>query len=325
MRILLNASLLLGLVSLFPLRDCCSFAATTCGKSTLESRGCFETIIVPGNAIGIDYDGGPCSYAPVTFPWDKGHGNQPTKGSNQCTTEGQQLGCSEGVPLDNLCNATRDPVCSDSHNTSGSHWIDGAVVTEGDLPKSGCVTDHYIDPKTGQKIAVKEATAKDSLGQKIGACVQQSEAGACGGVDCPCPGLFISETAFHHRLKGGELNPYNKLAAGTVPYISIPKGCAIKLGSFAIASKVASPGEDPGDWVGVVVGDSGGGGKPFHEVSSGLVKAAGGKHDIVFRFFPDVDLSKKWQWGTPQSVAANLKLLEDTKKEVLSRHCDSRK
>jgi hypothetical protein len=291
-------------------------ASLTCGASVLAVKDDFDTVTIPFSALRQDLDGGPCSYgSPATFPWNKGH--PPTSGTQLCDSVGQAMGCTKGVPLDHICNATTKPTCTNGLKTATSHWIGGAVVTERDDP--GCVTDSYRDRATGQHILVHKTTAIDADGDQVAACIQQSEAGACGGIDCPCPGLYISGTAWSDASAGGALNPLRSVPP-SIPFLVRPGDCGFKLGTFALVSKVAAPGEDPNDWIGAVIADTGPKSTDLGEMSSGLLQAIGAKHDITIRVFPAISLATKWQWGTAQGNSANVQLLEQTKRESLKPH-----
>jgi hypothetical protein len=96
-------------------------------------------------------------------------------------------------------------------------------------------------------------------------CVQQSDPGACGGVDCPCPGLYISATAYNDHAIASPLNPNKYVNAMTIPYISLGSGFLhaykIGYGTFVLASATYdeqnNPTENPADWVAGIVAETG--------------------------------------------------------------------
>src|SRR6266853_5328718 len=120
----------------------------------------------------------------------------------------------------------------------------------------------------------------------------------------------MSRTAWTNPATGVSMNPLDSVPP-IIPFLALPsryiyRPCSVAYGTFVMASKVASPTEDPKDWVGAVVADAAPPNATLGEISSGLVQALGGTHDTVFRVYPDINLFPKWQWGTAQGIQANL-------------------
>ncbi len=269
-------------------------------------------------AIEVDYDGSPCNYGP--FPT---HSNRPPPVGGQqqspfCSTPDANLyGCGTvaqglgGIPIENLCDATNIgsvvsgvlATCNATQNPIGTARYT-SLVTNCELPT--CVTDHYNDPITGARIPVP---------QRMGAggclpCIQQSEPGACSGVDCICPGLAVGQTAQTGPGQGTHpLDHTRYLNALAIPYISVMKDwknqCDLPKGAFVLASLVydeqANPTHDPKDWVAGVLADVGG--KKPGEISYAMRVALGSPPlgtKVTFRVFPDIDVG----WPvTPQRLA----------------------
>jgi len=239
-----------------------------------------------------------------------------------------------GIPLEHICNATNNDNCSYG---SISPACFTSVVTNCDI---SCITDHYVDP-TGDKITVpiksdgnnscvdrgnNKKTCKcteklcknDSDCPACTPCIQQSDPGACGGINCPCPGLYISQTGFRSpNWSAHPMNPDNYLNALLIPFASVPKSIAkkyhLKMGMFVVASAVYdknNPTEDPKDWVAGVLADVGG--KKLGEISYAMNYALGfPKGKVTFRIYPQATVS----WPVTMNQ------LDDLKTKVLGVCC----
>jgi hypothetical protein len=270
------------------------------------------------STIETDRDGSPCTYGPYpcgsSFP-----PNPPGKQfeSSFCPgVDADNFGCGtlayqftnvtacphqaslKGVPLENICNATNNVDCSYSDVSSAKFT---SVVTNCEYPNTAanpkrCIIDSYIDPQTGDKIMVPVKTDIDGCSP----CIQQSGPLACDGIDCPCPGLYISQTGYRSPGYGSaQMNPNNYVNGLLIPYISVPKGvynaCGLKTGMLALASVVmdasGNPTENPNDWVAGVLAEDGG--PRLGEVSYAMWDALGAPSDSVkvnFRIYPQVNV-----------------------------------
>jgi hypothetical protein len=275
--------------------------------------------------LSIDRDGTPCTYGP--FPCASGSPPNPpgkTYESPFCPgADADNYGCgalanefanvascpghpnAKGVPLELLCNATDNNGCT---YASISPALFKSVVTNEIIPN--CVIDSYKDPVTGDLIQVPIKT--DAAGYTP--CVQQSAPGACGGIDCPCPGLYISQTSMRApNWASAPMNPNNYLNALLIPYVSVSlpayKNCKVAPGMFVVASvkfdAQTNPTEDPADWVGGVLADVGT--LNLGEVSYAMWDALGispsDNPSVTFRIYPQVQLS----WPVDRPTLDSLK------------------
>jgi len=276
-----------------------------------------------------DRDGSPCTYGP--YPCGSNSPSNHPGASSFCSgSNAANYGCSasqvsgaadcpsssSGVPLELLCNATNlnppQVTCSYGSSTAGHSPLIGSahytsVVTNCDVP--GCITDSYKDVATGQTIYVPIKTDANGCSP----CVQQSQAGSCGGVDCPCPGLYISQSALRApNWAAAPMNPDNYLNPLTIPYISVTKAalknCNLTPGMLVVASTVfdeqTNPTESPADWVAGVLADAGG--TSLGEMSYAMRLALGTPADgtkVSFRIYPQVVVN----WPVAQATLDALK------------------
>lgn len=273
--------------------------------------------------VKTDRDGAPCTYGP--YPCGSGIPPNPPGRSFEtpfCPDPiADQYGCGalanqvanvtdcprqpgrKGVPLEHICNATNNVNCS-YPDVSKARFT--SVVTNCSYPNTKCITDSYRDPGTGDTIHVPVKTDVDGCSP----CIQQSEPGACGGVDCPCPGLYISTSALSSPAAGAApMNPDNYLNALFVPFISVPKAvrvsCGLEKGMFVVASASydaqSNPSEDPSDWVAGILGDVGG--HELGEVSYAMRDRLGVSENsnvkVTFRIYPQVKVT-----GWPITIGA---------------------
>jgi hypothetical protein len=284
---------------------------TSCSQAGLEQYPCYYTYQA---TLETDRDGAPCTYGP--YPCGSGiPPNPPGKAFESPFCPGanaDNYGCGalantvlnvtdcpkqpnkKGVPLEHICNATDNVNCSYADLSQATFK---SVVTNcnyGHLPKqpNPCIIDSYRDPVTGDLIRVPVKT--DSQG--CSPCIQQSDPGACGGIDCPCPGLYISQSAYRSPTwNTAAMNPNNYLNALFIPFISITKGvfksCALQTGMFVVASTTydvqSNPTENPQDWVAGILADTGG--RQLGEVSYAMRHRLG-KYtgNVTFRIYPQV-------------------------------------
>jgi hypothetical protein len=294
----------------------------------LEWRSCYYTYKA---TPATDRDGAPCTYG----PYPCGSGIPPNPPGKTFETpfcpgaDADNYGCGElanqvlnvtacprpkdstqpprkGVPLEHICNATDNFNCTYadvSPATFKSVVTDCSYRNAADQP-SRCITDSYKDPQTGDVIQVPVKT--DAHG--CSPCIQQSDPGACGGIDCPCPGLYIAQSAFRSPNSGSALmNPDNYLNGVLIPYISVTgtvfKTCGLSTGMFVTASTTydeqGNPTENPADWVAGVLGDTGG--RALGEMSYAMRYRLGMPGDnvpVTFRIYPQVKV------GWPVDVTA---------------------
>ncbi len=298
----------------------------------LAVGGCYYTY---QSELETDRDGAPCTYGP--FPCGSGAPPDPPDGgfvTPFCPDDrANAYGCGalpyqvpsvtscprqpnkKGVPVEHICNATNNVGCS--YQNIGTATFT-SVVTDCSYPNlpnqpKRCIIDSYKDPQTGALIRVPVKT--DSKG--CSPCIQQSDPGACGGVDCPCPGLYISQSAYRSpSWAAAPMNPDNYVNGLLVPFVSVTKSayasCGLKTGMFVLASATydpsANPTEDPKDWVGGVLADVGG--LKMGEVSYAMWHALGEpppSKRVTFRIYPKVDVG--WPVTTEKLDTLKLKYL----------------
>ena len=301
--------------------------ANACNRAGLTWKSCYYTY---QTTLETDRDGAPCTYGP--YPCGSGTPPNPpgkTFESPFCPGENADLyGCGalayqvlnvtdcprqpdkKGVPLETICNATNvNPpggvTCKYGSSAPGSQPLVGtavytSVVTDCSYPNlpnqpKRCIIDSYKDPVTGDLIQVPIKTDANGCSP----CIQQSDPGACGGIDCPCPGLYISQSAFRSPTwNAAPMNPDNYLNALFIPFISVPnavyQSCGLQTGMFVVASTTydaqSNPTEAPKDWVAGILADTGGG--KLGEVSYAMRYRLGlGPNDnpkVTFRIYPQI-------------------------------------
>jgi hypothetical protein len=302
---------------------------------SLKQQGCYFTYQA---TPATDRDGSPCTYGPVPCGTNSigrhtafcATAAAATYGCDAVSTQVHGIAecqhSTTGTPLERLCNATNfDPkkgiVCDTGSTSPGPAPLKGnahytSVVTNDDW--SACVIDSYKDPVSG--VTIQVAVKTDINGHAP--CIQQSEPGACGGVDCPCPGLYISQSAFRvHGISGPALmNPTNYVNPLSIPYISVPRpiadSCGLKTGMLAMVSATfnseTNPTEDSADWIVGVIGDVGA--TVLGEMSYAMRLALGmpGDHDkLTFRIYPQLQ----------QNLPLDLPGLEMLKQKYLGVCC----
>jgi hypothetical protein len=309
-------------------------------KGGLDWHSCYYSYKA---TLKIDRDGAPCTYGP--YPCGSGFPPNPpgkTFESPFCPgADADNYGCGalanqvlnvtdcprqpnkKGVPLEHICNATNvnppQVTCQYGSPAAGSQPIIGnamytSVVTDCSYPNlpnqpKRCIIDSYKDPVTGDLIKVPVKT--DAKG--CSPCIQQSDPGACGGIDCPCPGLYISQSAFRSpNWSAAPMNPDNYLNAVLIPFISVTRAayinCGLSTGMFVVASTTydaqSNPTEKPQDWVAGILADVGG--TQFGEVSYAMAYALGMPADnvkVTFRIYPQVKVG----WPVDRQQLESLK------------------